>query len=243
ARHEQPGPMVRTAREGRTPGMDDPRHHDPHPSHVVMVTGSRSFIDSDAALRGLNAIWAMWGEVTSPLLISGTARGADRLAESLFARAQLPIHRFPADWNTHGRAAGFRRNVAMIDALEDHRRRGAEVIVLALALPCTPCPHRNPSPHITHGTEHARSQARPRQHPRYRTRPITGESPWTAHPHHAAVDGYPSRPTRRVLSTRRQPCPAPHPASPTRRAPAVIRSQRPGPPRRPAPAPSKPPTS
>src|SRR5699024_12810850 len=88
ARQEQPGPMVRTAREGRTPGMDDPRHHDPHPSHVVMVTGSRSFIDSNAALRGLNAIWAMWGEVTSPLLISGTARGADRLAESLFARAQ-----------------------------------------------------------------------------------------------------------------------------------------------------------
>lgn len=177
ARHEQPGPMVRTAREGRTPGMDDSRHHNPHPSHVVMVTGSRSFIDSNAALRGLNAIWAMWGEITSPLLISGTARGADRLAESLFARAQLPIHRFPADWNTHGSAAGFRRNVAMIDALEDHRRRGAEVIVLALAMPCTPCPHRNPSPHITHGTEHARSQAS------RRGLPIITMQPWMDTPH------------------------------------------------------------
>lgn len=48
-------------------------------------------------------------------LVSGGAKGVDDLGE-LWARTyQVPIRRFPADWNTHGRAAGPIRNKQMAE--------------------------------------------------------------------------------------------------------------------------------
>lgn len=59
-------------------------------------------------------------EVLTPLLeeedtlISGMARGADTLAAK-FAASICHVSKFPADWDTHGRAAGLIRNQQMLD--------------------------------------------------------------------------------------------------------------------------------
>lgn len=47
-------------------------------------------------------------------IVSGCARGGDRVGELVAKRMGLPIKRFPADWNTHGKRAGYLRNAEMV---------------------------------------------------------------------------------------------------------------------------------
>jgi hypothetical protein len=48
-------------------------------------------------------------------IISGTAKGADRLGERIAEDYDLKLIRMPADWNTHGKAAGYVRNKDMAE--------------------------------------------------------------------------------------------------------------------------------
>jgi hypothetical protein len=57
----------------------------------------------------------VWGSRTfSDYILSGGARGADRLAEQYACDHGLGVERFPADWARYGRAAGPQRNEEMI---------------------------------------------------------------------------------------------------------------------------------
>lgn len=47
------------------------------------------------------------------VVLSGCARGADKLGEEWAKNTDIPIKRFPADWERHGRKAGFIRNCDM----------------------------------------------------------------------------------------------------------------------------------
>lgn len=46
-------------------------------------------------------------------IISGTARGADKLGEQYASDYNLKCIKFPADWDTYGKSAGYRRNAEM----------------------------------------------------------------------------------------------------------------------------------
>jgi hypothetical protein len=46
-------------------------------------------------------------------IISGTARGADRMGEQYAVDHHLEVDRYPADWDRYGRSAGYQRNVQM----------------------------------------------------------------------------------------------------------------------------------
>ena len=46
-------------------------------------------------------------------IICGMARGADRLGERYAKERGYKIRYFPADWDTYGKSAGYRRNVEM----------------------------------------------------------------------------------------------------------------------------------
>lgn len=48
-------------------------------------------------------------------IISGMATGADSVAVDWAVTNWLKVHKFPADWKTHGKAAGHIRNQQMID--------------------------------------------------------------------------------------------------------------------------------
>jgi hypothetical protein len=46
-------------------------------------------------------------------VVSGTAQGVDRLGEQYAEAKDIPVIRFPADWEKHGKSAGYKRNAAM----------------------------------------------------------------------------------------------------------------------------------
>ncbi|MPZ67339.1 MAG: DUF2493 domain-containing protein [Pseudonocardiaceae bacterium] len=77
----------------------------------VLVTGSREWTDV-VVIR--EALAGEWGDGTAVLVSGACPRGADRIAEQVWTRwgGQLECH--PADWHRHGRAAGYRRNAAMV---------------------------------------------------------------------------------------------------------------------------------
>lgn len=54
-----------------------------------------------------------WGDVGE--IVSGGASGIDAYAKDMAERYNLSFKEFPADWNTHGRAAGPIRNRQMAE--------------------------------------------------------------------------------------------------------------------------------
>lgn len=50
---------------------------------------------------------------TPSKVLSGTARGADILGEQYAVQNDIPLAKYPADWNTHGKSAGYIRNQQM----------------------------------------------------------------------------------------------------------------------------------
>lgn len=53
------------------------------------------------------------------LIVSGGARGADRLAELYASARSLPIEVHEAKWDLYGKGAGFRRNIQIIDSCDE----------------------------------------------------------------------------------------------------------------------------
>ena len=96
----------------------------PHPCHGdviaqyldapvrLAVVGSRTF--NDYAL-----MCEVLGRFEIIEVISGGARGADALAERYAHERGLPIRVFPADWDTHGKSAGFLRNREIMAAADE----------------------------------------------------------------------------------------------------------------------------
>ena len=74
----------------------------------VIIAGSRS-INDIMIIR--DAIESVSWDITE--IVSGTARGADVLGEQYAFEEILDIKRFPADWEKHGKSAGFIRNEQM----------------------------------------------------------------------------------------------------------------------------------
>lgn len=76
----------------------------------VIIAGGRDFYDYKAMCKCLDGIDWFCEE-----LVSGAARGADSLGEQWAMDNKVPIARFPADWNTYGKRAGYLRNEQMAD--------------------------------------------------------------------------------------------------------------------------------
>lgn len=81
------------------------------PPMRLLVCGGRDYADGDAVFRALDMARAERGVA---LVIHGAARGADTLAARWAAARGVPAQAFPADWETHGRAAGHIRNARML---------------------------------------------------------------------------------------------------------------------------------
>ena len=78
---------------------------------AVVVAGGR-----DYRITGADEAWLD----TLPIreVVSGGATGADAGGEAWARKRGIPVKRFPADWNTHGRAAGPIRNRQMAEHAE-----------------------------------------------------------------------------------------------------------------------------
>lgn len=75
----------------------------------VAVVGSRDWPDPDKVFDIVSTL------EPGTVLVSGGARGVDTWAEQAAKQLGLEVRIFPADWQTHGRSAGFRRNVTIVE--------------------------------------------------------------------------------------------------------------------------------
>jgi hypothetical protein len=77
----------------------------------VLVCGGRDFADYPLLHETLGKLHA---ETPFERIIHGAAPGADTLADTWAREWGVPIESHPADWRTHGKAAGAIRNRLML---------------------------------------------------------------------------------------------------------------------------------
>lgn len=76
----------------------------------IIVAGGRDFNDYEYLKKTLLSIT---NKVLDVEIVSGTARGADNLGERFAIEHDLPIKKFPANWDKYGKSAGYKRNAEM----------------------------------------------------------------------------------------------------------------------------------
>ena len=101
----------------------------------VIIAGTRDFSDYQFLRQKCDAILSSKRQDSNIVIISGTARGADRLGEQYARERGYKIERYPADWDNDGHAAGPIRNARMADnadaliAFWDGRSRGTKNMI------------------------------------------------------------------------------------------------------------------
>jgi hypothetical protein len=82
----------------------------------ILITGSRDWTDRHVIEE---ALWEVSDDEFNVLVTGACPSGADRIAEDIWAGWDFPVERHPADWNRHGKRAGFIRNAEMVTAGAD----------------------------------------------------------------------------------------------------------------------------
>lgn len=96
----------------------------------TIIAGSRNITDINVVR---NAIKSSNFKVTT--VISGGARGVDKLGEELANKFNIPLEIYPADWDKYGKSAGYVRNELMASkadaliAIWDGQSRGTKHMI------------------------------------------------------------------------------------------------------------------
>lgn len=75
----------------------------------LLIAGSRGVTDLDTASKAINSV--LWGPIEE--VVYGGASGADELGRQWATKMGIPVKLFPADWDLHGKSAGYLRNQEM----------------------------------------------------------------------------------------------------------------------------------
>lgn len=95
----------------------------------TIIAGTRSYNDYEEVKQ----IMLAFDDTTE--VVSGCARGADTLGERWANENKIPVKRFPADWKTYGKRAGYIRNRQMgeyadnLIAFWDGQSKGTEHMI------------------------------------------------------------------------------------------------------------------
>lgn len=81
----------------------------------LAIVGSREFTDFDYMEKWVIHTITNDIGITVEQIVSGGARGADRLAENFAWKHHIPLQIFPANWNKYGKKAGYLRNIEIVD--------------------------------------------------------------------------------------------------------------------------------
>lgn len=84
----------------------------------VIIAGGRDFNDYSLLKAKCDNILAEKTTTHRIIVVSGAAKGADSLGEQYAREKGYTIEKYPADWNTHGRAAGPIRNAQMANSAD-----------------------------------------------------------------------------------------------------------------------------
>jgi len=79
----------------------------------LIVAGGRDFTDYAKASNSINELAN--GELApyAVAIVSGMARGADAIGAEFARNNNVVLYEFPANWDVHGKRAGFIRNEEM----------------------------------------------------------------------------------------------------------------------------------
>ena len=88
----------------------------------VIIAGCRDYVSNKEDGRLIAEILLSVGATR---IISGGAKGADRFGEFISSYMLIPLKIMPADWATHGKAAGPIRNTKMAE----YARRGTLIAI------------------------------------------------------------------------------------------------------------------
>ena len=84
----------------------------------LIVAGGRDFNDYELLKETLDSLQQEYGNITE--VVSGTAKGVDKLGEQYANENKIPIKRFVPDWEGLGKKAGHVRNRQMGDYAKEH---------------------------------------------------------------------------------------------------------------------------
>ena len=79
----------------------------------LIIAGSRSI----AEFRNVQKAMEFY-DLNPLTIISGTANGVDKLGEIWARRNNVPVERYPANWDKYGKSAGYIRNQEMAKAAD-----------------------------------------------------------------------------------------------------------------------------
>lgn len=81
----------------------------------LAIVGSRDFNSYHYLAKSIDVYFPL---DTIDQIISGGAGGADSLAKRFATQCGIDYKEFPADWNTYGKSAGYRRNVDIVKSCD-----------------------------------------------------------------------------------------------------------------------------
>lgn len=100
----------------------------------TIIAGSRTIRSLDLVREATYQALFRW-RIPISEVVSGTAYGVDKLGETVAQSLQVPVKKFPAPWDMHGKMAGPIRNREMADyadaliAVWDGQSRGTEHMI------------------------------------------------------------------------------------------------------------------
>lgn len=80
----------------------------------ILICGSRDWTEKSLIYHAISEA-LKHGAIE---IIHGGARGADSIAGQIAETLKIPVRVFPAQWDKYGKAAGFRRNIEMLNQLD-----------------------------------------------------------------------------------------------------------------------------
>lgn len=101
----------------------------------LIIAGSRDFNLPRRLALEIHQLQLDVPELANLSIVSGMARGADKLGHEYAKHTGLTVHEFPADWDTYGKRAGFIRNAQMAEfadgllAFWDGKSRGTQHMI------------------------------------------------------------------------------------------------------------------
>ena len=99
---------------------------------AVIIAGSRTFADYNLLCEKCDFFFQNKRPTS---IVCGKARGADTLGEQYAVEHQIPVDAYPAQWDKHGKAAGYIRNEEMaknadaLIAFWDGKSRGTKHMI------------------------------------------------------------------------------------------------------------------
>ncbi|MBR6743206.1 MAG: DUF2493 domain-containing protein [Clostridia bacterium] len=105
------------------------------PTKRIVIAGCRDYNNYNEAKTYIDFCLSNIRKENDIVILSGCASGADALGEHYAKENGFEIERYPADWDTHGKSAGPKRNKQMAEVSDyvicfwDEKSKGTKSLI------------------------------------------------------------------------------------------------------------------